>query len=1033
GRWGDGTPLSLSTTFGHEIGHCLGLFHTHHGTCNENPLNQADPCTGIISDGGNPIDNDFVDDTPHDPGLNGHIDEQCEWDGVPNCNPNNETFNPLTNNFMSYTRYTCRNSFTLGQISRINELMWPSIRRNSPEDGLQEIEFEVTPPTCNEDNGEITALFDCGTQPYSYQWSNGETTQTISNLSAGVYTVTITDASGIETTGTIELLSEIVVDANTHNWSDVIAEYNLDPNELKNRSIYVEYFLNIDVDYTFTNVIFNFTESEDAFHQHSLIIVEGKYVTIEGVDGKYSILKSCDGEWAGVIVDHEAYLDINNSIIQDAYCGIHCLSFGDVKVTNIDITGYSLHYEFENNGLLMIGEGERNISEVNISDYYIGIRSISNPNFTIYNRGTIANCIRAIVLIYSPSHISQFDINPEDKSIFIYHSPGSIVGLCNFNSGNLGIDAYHSPNLSIYKNTGDNSLSTCMYLKDCSNSEIINNWDIRASEYGVQAFASNDLTITGNEFNIVGYPFSYSGAIQLNGSADPIANAGGIIQGNIINIDGTSFGIESNVGASNNFSDNTITYTSASSFHPPRLAAIRSMGSGWELFDNNTIYGVPYAIGLAAQNSYVNTYSCNRLYWGSLDGLYIGNNSEYQDIKGNKFFDCAVDLRIRSKIGTQYFKGNEFYVGNEYATALNDDDLKNSKFYVNSIHPQHMPENPNPGDGKWFKDEPTHMDYWDGCGGEGDRRDINIFDDEVTLSAYFEELKEMQTTAPEQFFVKLYHLLEYDEMNEDYTLPEYIKNDVVVTSYCGITQLAEIISQIYKVSGLSSESSLTTEEVEYLSMLQNQYINATDEAGRESILNELKQLMTTLSPKFEEEYISDSLSYLSLKNELESIDCSNDIVQKWKDIYIEYIDYIQTGEVDTSAQCVLKEYSQLCSDLYGDAIHLARALTNTFDSTYYDEYDGCIDEPVNPRAKKVTTLKALVQPNPTKGEIWINLDKAITGKLEMYDISGKLLKSIKLENENQYSLNIEADEGIYMIKIISNTGESYIEKIIVLK
>jgi len=112
---------------------------------------------------------------------------------------------------------------------------------------------------------------------------------------------------------------------------------------------------------------------------------------------------------------------------------------------------------------------------------------------------------------------------------------------------------------------------------------------------------------------------------------------------------------------------------------------------------------------------------------------------------------------------------------------------------------------------------------------------------------------------------------------------------------------------------------------------------------------------------------------------------------------------------------------------------LARALTNTFDSAYYDEYDGCIDEPVNPRAKKTNTLKALVQPNPTKGEIWINLDKAITGKLEMYDMSGKLLKSIKLENENQYSLNIEGNEGVYLLKIISDSGESYIEKIIVIK
>lgn len=52
-----------------------------------------------------------------------------------------------------------------------------------------------TNPTCvNFSDGEITALPSGGFPPYTYQWSNGDTTQTISNLSAGNYSVTVTDS-----------------------------------------------------------------------------------------------------------------------------------------------------------------------------------------------------------------------------------------------------------------------------------------------------------------------------------------------------------------------------------------------------------------------------------------------------------------------------------------------------------------------------------------------------------------------------------------------------------------------------------------------------------------------------------------------------------------------------------------------------------------------------------------------------------------------------------------------------------------------
>jgi gliding motility-associated-like protein len=54
-------------------------------------------------------------------------------------------------------------------------------------------------------NGSVTLSVNGGTSPYSFLWSNGSSTQNLTGLSSGSYTVTVTDANGCTTTRTVTI------------------------------------------------------------------------------------------------------------------------------------------------------------------------------------------------------------------------------------------------------------------------------------------------------------------------------------------------------------------------------------------------------------------------------------------------------------------------------------------------------------------------------------------------------------------------------------------------------------------------------------------------------------------------------------------------------------------------------------------------------------------------------------------------------------------------------------------------------------
>lgn len=102
------------TTLPHEIGHFFALFHTHGNSNSE--------LTDELVNGSNcETTGDELCDTPADPQLSyGNVNSNCAYIGR-EVDANNDLFVPDPRNIMSYSRKECRDVFTPGQYSRVNQ------------------------------------------------------------------------------------------------------------------------------------------------------------------------------------------------------------------------------------------------------------------------------------------------------------------------------------------------------------------------------------------------------------------------------------------------------------------------------------------------------------------------------------------------------------------------------------------------------------------------------------------------------------------------------------------------------------------------------------------------------------------------------------------------------------------------------------------------------------------------------------------------------------------------------------------------
>lgn len=89
-----------TNTLAHEIGHCLGLHHTHQ------------------SHGDGYEAGDFICDTPSTGIVGNLVDGNCNYDKKPN-DLSDEDMEIIINNYMSYVNKDCRKEFTKDQIDKM--------------------------------------------------------------------------------------------------------------------------------------------------------------------------------------------------------------------------------------------------------------------------------------------------------------------------------------------------------------------------------------------------------------------------------------------------------------------------------------------------------------------------------------------------------------------------------------------------------------------------------------------------------------------------------------------------------------------------------------------------------------------------------------------------------------------------------------------------------------------------------------------------------------------------------------------------
>lgn len=185
--------------------------------------------------------------------------------------------------------------------------------------------------------------------------------------------------------------------------------------------------------------------------------------------------------------------------------------------------------------------------------------------------------------------------------------------------------------------------------------------------------------------------------------------------------------------------------------------------------------------------------------------------------------------------------------------------------------------------------------------------------------------------------------------------------------------------------------------------------------------------------------VEDSLytgNYTYASTLLSSYTPSMSIEQNYKRFF-EIFGNAMQGNRDSTDDADLAALASSCPMLNGTVVFQARALRNNLLKGYEDYEDNCPQDAARLVQSNITKSNSLlVYPNPTDGKVYVS-GFAISDKvtaIEVLDITGKLVlrQSSPIKN-GMIELNLNLNNGVYFIKVLSEGKQSQIEKVIISK